>query len=76
MKHINTCSSSVFFVHLYCLPIVVMTKVTVLVLYENGIQTRIDEFESGNNYQSESYFIDEDNYSLCQFSAGHGPRGF
>ena len=45
-------------------------------IYENGVQTRIDESESGNNCQSESYFIDEDNYSVCQFSAGNGPRGF
>ena len=44
-------------------------------IYENGVQTRIDESESGN-WQSESYFIDEDNYSVCQFSAGNGPRGF
>ena len=45
-------------------------------IYENGVQTRIDESESGNNCQSESYFIDEDNYSVCQFSAGNDPRGF
>ena len=45
-------------------------------IYENGVQTRIDESESGGNCQSESYFIDEDNYSVCQFSAGNGPRGF
>ena len=44
-------------------------------IYENGVQTRIDESESGN-CQSESYFIDEDNYSVCQFSSGNGPRGF
>ena len=44
-------------------------------IYENGVQTRIDESESGN-CESESYFIDEDNYSVCQFSAGNGPRGF
>ena len=45
-------------------------------IYENGVQTRIDESESGGSCQSESYFIDEDNYSVCQFSSGNGPRGF
>ena len=50
--------------------------ICVCYIYENGVQTRIDESESGNNCQSESYFIDEDNYSVCQFSAGNGPRGF
>ena len=44
-------------------------------IYENGVQTRIDESESGN-CQSESYFIDKGNYSVCQFSSGNGPRGF
>ena len=44
-------------------------------IYENGVQTRIDESESGN-CESESYLIDEDNYSVCQFSSGNGPRGF
>ena len=44
-------------------------------IYENGVQTRIDESES-SNCESESYFIDEDNYSVCQFSSGNGPRGF
>ena len=37
-------------------------------IYENGVQTRIDESESGN-CESESYFIDEDNYSVCQVGA-------
>ena len=44
-------------------------------IYENGVQTRIDESESGN-CQSESYFIDEDNYSVCQLSAGNSDGGF
>ena len=43
-------------------------------IYENGVQTRIDESESGN-CQSESYFIDEDNYSVCQVGAD-GDEGF
>ena len=43
-------------------------------IYENGVQTRIDETESGN-CQSESYFIDEDNYSVCQVGAD-GDEGF
>ena len=43
-------------------------------IYENGVQTRIDESESGN-CESESYFIDEDNYSVCQLSAD-GDEGF
>ena len=44
-------------------------------IYENGVQTRIDESESGGNCQSESYFIDEDNYSVCQLGAD-GDEGF
>ena len=44
-------------------------------IYENGVQTRIDESESGN-CQSESYFIDEDNYSVCQLSAANSGGGF
>ena len=43
-------------------------------IYENGVQTRIDESESGN-CESESYFIDEDIYSVCQLSAD-GDEGF
>ena len=43
-------------------------------IYENGVQTRIDESESGN-CESESYFIDEDNYSVCQVGAD-GDEGF
>ena len=41
-------------------------------IYENGVQTRIDESESGN-CQSESYFIDEDNYSVCQIHLDGNP---
>ena len=37
-------------------------------IYENGVQTRIEESES-DNCSSESYVIDEDNYSICQLSA-------
>jgi len=37
-------------------------------IYENSVQTRIEESES-NNCSSESYVIDEDNYSVCQLSA-------
>ena len=44
-------------------------------IYENGVQTRIDESES-DNCESESYFIDEDNYSVCQLSAGNSDGGF
>ena len=44
-------------------------------IYENGVQTRIDESES-SNCQSESYFIDEDNYSVCQLSAVNSDGGF
>ena len=36
-------------------------------IYENGVQTRIEESESGN-FESESYTIDENNYSLCHLS--------
>ena len=36
-------------------------------IYENGVQTRIDESESGN-CESESYTIDENNYSICHLS--------
>ena len=41
-------------------------------IYKNGVQTRIDESESGN-CQSESYFIDEDNYSVCQIHLDGNP---
>ena len=37
-------------------------------IYENGVQTRIEESES-DNCSSESYVIDENNYSVCQLSA-------
>ena len=50
-------------------------RLCICYIYENGVQTRIDESESGN-CQSESYFIDEDNYSVCQLSAGNSNEGF
>ena len=41
--------------------------ICVCYIYENGVQTRIDESESGN-CESESYTIDENNYSICHLS--------
>ena len=37
-------------------------------IYENGVQTRIEEFES-DNCSTESYVICDYNYSVCQLSA-------
>ena len=51
-------------------------RLCICYIYENGVQTRIDESESGGNCQSESYFIDEDNYSVCQLSAANSDGGF
>ena len=76
MNHVK----HLFFLSIFC-SLLVFTNcgedsLCICYIYENGVQTRIDESESGGNCQSESYFIDEDNYSVCQFSSGNGPRGF
>ncbi len=41
-------------------------------IFENGVQTRVDESES-DNCESESYVIDEDNYSICQIHLDGNP---
>ena len=41
-------------------------------IFENGVQTRVDESESDNR-ESESYVIDEDYYSICQIHLDGNP---
>ena len=56
-------------------------------IYENGVQTRIDESviiqdnspfsqnKAGKECESKSYFTDEDNYSICQpLQVGNDPN--
>ena len=53
--------------------------ICVCYIYENGVQTRIDEsviiqdgssfsHNAGNECESKSYFTDDDNYSICTLS--------
>ena len=56
-------------------------------IYENGVQTRIDESviiqdnspfsenKAGKECEAKSYFTNEDNYSICQpLQVGNGPN--
>ena len=56
-------------------------------IYENGVQTRIDESviiqenspfsenKAGKECEAKSYFTDEDNYSICQpLQVGNDPN--